>query len=70
MTNWRNVVITCKFLVASLYDVNDAAHSMVRSIRFDCLKTPNRFGHKLAFFMRFGTFFKTQAKQSKMKCLF
>ena len=30
-TNWRNIV-------ASLYNVNDAAHSMARSIRFDCLK--------------------------------
>ena len=30
-TNWRNIV-------ASLYNVNDTAHSMVPSIRFDCLK--------------------------------
>ena len=26
-TNWRNIVAKCKFLVASLYNVNDAAHS-------------------------------------------
>ena len=32
------IVTRCKFLVASLYNVNDAAHSMVLSIRFDCLK--------------------------------
>ena len=38
VTNWRNIVARCKFLVASLYNVNDAAHSMVQSIRFDCLK--------------------------------
>ena len=37
-TNGRNIVARCKFLVASLYNVNDAAHSMARSIRFDCLK--------------------------------
>ena len=37
-TNWTNIVARCKFLVASLYNVNDAAHSMARSIRFDCLK--------------------------------
>ena len=35
---WRNIVTRCKFLVASLYNVNDAAHSMARSIRFDWLK--------------------------------
>ena len=34
-SNWRNKV---KFLVTSLYNVNDAALSMVQSIRFDCLK--------------------------------
>ena len=27
-TNWRNIVARCKFLVASLYNVNDAAHSI------------------------------------------
>ena len=27
-TNWRNIVSRCKFLVASLYNVNDAAHSI------------------------------------------
>ena len=26
-TNWRNIVARCKFLVASLYGVNDTAHS-------------------------------------------
>ena len=26
-TNWRNIVARCKFLVASLYNVNDVAHS-------------------------------------------
>ena len=26
-TNWRNIVARCKFLVASLYNVNDAARS-------------------------------------------
>ena len=26
-TNWRNIVARCKFLVASLYNVNDTAHS-------------------------------------------
>ena len=38
MTNWRNIVTRCKFLVVSLYNVNDAAHNMVQSIIFDCLK--------------------------------
>ena len=32
------IVARCKFLVASLYNVNDAAYSMAQSIRFDCLK--------------------------------
>ena len=34
----RYIVARCKFLVASLYDVNYAIHSMAQSIRFDCLK--------------------------------
>ena len=34
----RYIVVRFKFLVASLYNVNDAAHSMVQSITFDCLK--------------------------------
>ena len=38
VTNWRNLVARCKFLVVSLHNVYDAAHSMVQSIRFDCLK--------------------------------
>ena len=32
------IVTSCKFLVASLYNVNDTIYSMVQSIRFDCLK--------------------------------
>ena len=32
------IVARCKFLVASVYNVNYTAHSMVQSIRFDCLK--------------------------------
>ena len=27
-TNWRNIVARYKFLVASLYNVNEAAHSI------------------------------------------
>ena len=27
-TNWRNIVARCKFVVASLYNVNDAVHSI------------------------------------------
>ena len=37
-TNWRNIVARYKFLVASLYNVNDTTHSMARSICFNCLK--------------------------------
>ena len=37
-TDWKNVDGRCKFLVTSLFDVNDATHSMARSFRFDCLK--------------------------------
>ena len=37
-TNWRKIVARCKFLVASLYNVNDTAHSMEPTIRFDCLE--------------------------------
>ena len=37
-SHWRNKATRCKFLVASLHNVNDAALSMVQSIRFDCLK--------------------------------
>ena len=33
-TNWRNIVARCKFLVASLYNVNDAAHSQFHAARF------------------------------------
>ena len=32
------IVARCKFLVASLYNVNYTAHSMAQSIRLDCLK--------------------------------
>ena len=38
VTNWRKIVARCKFSVASLYNVNDTAHSMEPPIRFDCLK--------------------------------
>ena len=40
-TNWRKIVARCKFLVASLYNVNDTAHSMEPPIRFDCLQKPH-----------------------------
>ena len=43
-------VYSCQvqILVASLYNVNDAAHSMVQSITFDCLKTlQTEFGTNL-----------------------
>ena len=32
LANWRNIVAKCKFLAASLYNVNDTAHSMAQSI--------------------------------------
>ena len=28
VTNWRNIVARCKFLVTSLYNINDAAYSV------------------------------------------
>ena len=28
VTNWRNIVARCKFLVVSLYNINDAAYSV------------------------------------------
>ena len=37
VTNWKNIVARCRFLVPSLNNLNDTAHSMARSIRFDCL---------------------------------
>ena len=49
-TNWRNIVARCKFKVASLYNVNDAAHSMAQS------------RGKLALLMPFGTFFYDESK--------
>ena len=58
-TNWRNIVTRGKFLVASLFNVNDATHSTVQSIRFDC------FGINLEV-----TWLITKAKQAKIKCLF
>jgi len=76
VTNWRNTVVRCKFLVASLYNVNEASHSMTRSIRFHCLKISrtevgiNWELNWLCFNMQFGTFFVTKAKQNKMKCSF
>ena len=62
-------------LVTNLYNVNDAAYAMERSIRFDLFeniadRSQYKFGGKLALFMPFGTFFVTKAKQDKMKCLF
>ena len=39
VTNWRNTVVRFKFLVTSLYNVNDASHGMMQSgSRFHCLK--------------------------------
>ena len=38
MADRRNIVARCTFLVVGLNNLNDAAHSMVLSIRFDCLK--------------------------------
>ena len=75
MNNWRNIVARCKFLVASLYNVNDAAHGIARSISFDCLKiSPTEVGINLEInwplCMRFGIFFMTKAEQNKMKSLF
>ena len=66
-TNQRNIVTRCKFLVASLFNVNDAAHRTGRSIRFDCLKISRKksqfkFGGELVLFMQFGTFFMTESK--------
>ena len=67
VTNWKN-------LVASLYNVNAAAESTTRSIRFDCLKIlRTEVGINLEvnwLFMRFGTFFMTKAKQDKMNVCF
>ena len=37
-TQEKYVVARCKFLITSLYNVNDTAHSMAQSIRYDCLK--------------------------------
>ena len=63
-TNWRNVVAGSKFLVASLYNVNDAIHSMVISIRVDCLQTKVSINleEKLALFMRFFHIFFDESK--------
>ena len=33
-TNWRNLVTRCKFLVASLYNVNDTNHSIRACFRY------------------------------------
>ena len=46
MTNWRNIVARCRFLVASLNNLNDAAHSMAQPLlNLDicdrCLIDPN-----------------------------
>ena len=71
-TNWRNIVAGCKFLVASLYNVNDAIHSMVISIKFDCLQTEVSINLEVNWLCLcdFFTFFWMKAKQDKMKCLF
>ena len=76
-TNWRNIVTRCKFFVASLYNVNDAALSMAPSIRFDCLKiSRTEVGINLEVHANWlclcdlAHFFMTKAKQEKMKCLF
>ena len=71
-TNWRNIVARCKFLVASLYNVNDTIHSMVISIRFDCLQTKVSINLEVNWLCLcdFFTFFLMKAKQDKMKCLF
>ena len=70
--NWKNIVPIGKFLVTSLYNVNDAAHSVMKSIRFWLFEKVTergwyKFGGELALFMRFGTYFMTKAKQYRMK---
>ena len=75
VTNWRNIVTRCKFLVVSLYNVNDAAHNMGQSIRFDCLKI-SRTEVSINLEVNWlcvcdlAHFFMTKAKQGEMKCLF
>ena len=61
-----------QFLVASLYNVNDTIHSMVISIRFDCLQTKVSINLEVNWLCLcdFFTFFLMKAKQDKMKCLF
>ena len=60
------MVARCKFLVASLFAVNDAAHSMAQSIRFDCLKiSRTEVGINLEV-----NWLMTKAKQAKIKYLF
>ena len=58
-TNWRNIVATCKFLIASLYNVNDAAQSqgfwyfawsLNREIHKNTQNTP-KFGRNLIKYM-------------------
>ena len=68
----RNVVARCKFLDASLYNVNDATHSMVISIGFDCLQTEVSINLEVNWLCLcdFFTFFMTKAKQDKIKRLF
>ena len=60
------MVARCKFLVASLFDVNDAAHGMAQSIRFDCLKI---FRTEVSINLEVN-WLMTKAKQAKIKCLF
>ena len=52
--------------------MNDAAHSIVQSIRFDCLKI-SRTEVSINFevnWLSVCDLFMTKAKQGKMKCLF
>ena len=71
----ENIVTRCKFLVVSLYNVNDAAHNMGQSIRFDCLKI-SRTEVSINLEVNWlsvcdlAHFFMTKAKQGEMKCLF
>ena len=55
-----------KFLVASLFNANDAAHSAAQSIRFDRLNiSRTEVGINLEV-----NWLMTKAKQAKIKCLF
>ena len=66
VTNWKNIVTRCKFLVGSLYNVNDAAiYGAIYQIWLSeniTDRSQYKFGGKLAFCMRFGTFFYDESK--------